>query len=77
MKRGAPAPRPRSGWVPEDARHTVRLVVRCSEELAERARRLPVTLAEVLEAGVEKLEKRRLVSRRFVRAGCVERVGAW
>ncbi len=57
--RGSKGPRPRSGWVPEDARHTTRLVVRCSEELAERARRLPVTLAEVLEAGVERLEKKR------------------
>lgn len=58
-KRGAPAPRPRSGWVPEDARHTVRLVVRCSPELAERARSTAaergVTLAAILQAGVEAL----------------------
>ena len=59
MKGGPKWARPRSGWVPEDARHTVRLVVRCSPELAERARSLPVTLAEVLEAGVERLEKKR------------------
>jgi hypothetical protein len=32
-KKGAPAPRPRSGWVSEDARHTVR--VRVPKEHAE------------------------------------------
>jgi hypothetical protein len=58
-KRGPAGPRPRSGWVAEDARHTVRLVIRCSPELAERARRLPESLAEVLEVGVERLEERR------------------
>jgi hypothetical protein len=62
MKRGGPkGPRPRSGWVPEDARHTVRLVVRCSPELAAEARKLatpPTTLADVLAAGVKALSDR-------------------
>lgn len=59
-KKGKVAPRPRSGWVPEDARHTVQLKVRCSPELAERARMVTkkkgVTLADVLEAGVAVLQ---------------------
>lgn len=60
MKKGAPkGARPRSGWVPEDARHTVRLLVRCPPELAERVRAVTaarkITLADVLAAGVEAL----------------------
>lgn len=58
-----PSPRPsRSGWVPEDARHTVRVVVRCAPDLAERARALlsdNLTLADLLRLGVETLERRR------------------
>lgn len=51
----------RSGsYVPDDLRGTVRLVARCSPELAERARRVArehgVTLAQVLEAGCEAVE---------------------
>ena len=49
-------PRHRSGWVPEDARHTVQFKIRCSPGLAEEARMVAkkrgVTLADVLAAGV-------------------------
>ncbi len=58
MKKGA-KPRPRSGWVAEDARHTVRLVIRCSPDLAAQARRIPATLAEILEAGVRAMQHKR------------------
>jgi hypothetical protein len=60
-KGGRKAPRPRSGWVAEDARHTVRLVIRCSPELAAAARELTAgktTLADVLAAGVKALGDR-------------------
>ncbi len=53
-KKGAKkAPRPRSGWVPEDARHTVR--VRVPKEPAEiLARRWRVSMSEaVIRAVVE------------------------
>lgn len=55
------APRPRSGYAPDDARHTVPLRVRCSPELAARARALltdETTLADILEAGVEAMSQR-------------------
>lgn len=58
--RKAPA-RPRSGYAPDDARHTVPLRVRCSPELAARARALltdEITLADILEAGVEAMSQR-------------------
>ena len=52
--------RPRSGWVPEDARHTVTVKIRCKAMLADRARLLArqrgITLADVLAAGVAALE---------------------
>lgn len=52
----------RSGsYIPDTLRGTVRVVVRCSPELAERARRAAEehgrTLAQVLEAGVEATER--------------------
>jgi len=49
------APRARSGSVHECQRHTVRVVIRCSPDLAARARAAAAgqTLADVLEAGCE------------------------
>lgn len=56
------ASRKRSGWVSEEQRGTERLRIRCSPELAERARRMASrhdrTLAEILEAGVYDYEAR-------------------
>jgi len=57
-RKPAKARKSRSGsYVPERMRGTVRVVVRCSVELAERTRRAAtahgLTLAEVLERGVE------------------------
>ncbi len=37
-KRGAPAPRPRSGWVSEDDRHTERLTLRMEPAIMKRLR---------------------------------------
>lgn len=55
-KGGAPTPRARSGWVSDDDRHTVPIKIRCSPELAERARRAAkgngMTLGELLLLGV-------------------------
>jgi len=54
-----PERKSRSGsYVPDDMRGTVRVVVRCSEELAERARKAAKgrTLADVLEAGCKATE---------------------
>ncbi len=59
-----PERKSRSGsYVPDSLRGTVRVVVRCSPELAERARRAAAstkdgTLADVLEAGCEAREAR-------------------
>jgi len=63
-----PERKSRSGsYVPDELRGsrggaTERVVVRCSPELAERARRVAkssgLTLADVLEAGAERLERR-------------------
>jgi hypothetical protein len=48
--------------VPDSLRGTVRVVVRCSSELAARARRMAArhdrTLAEILESGVADYEAR-------------------
>ena len=57
-----PERKSRSGsYVPDDLRGTVRVVVRCSPELAARARRAATTsgrtLAQVLEAGVYETER--------------------
>lgn len=74
-------PRPPSNGVQEWQRHTTRLVVRCSPELAERARRAAegrqVTLAEVLEVGVNRLEDATMgfSTARDVAAAVAERLG--
>ena len=57
-----PERKSRSGaYVPDDLRGTGRVVVRCSPELAARARRAATsrgrTLAQVLEAGVYETER--------------------
>jgi len=56
-KRGAPAPRPRSGFVREDQRHTVR--VRVSKEQAEvLAERWGVTLEDAVRRAVREAVER-------------------
>jgi hypothetical protein len=84
MPRAKPNPerKSRSGsYVPNDLRGTVRVEIRCSPELAERARRAAsrrqVTLAEVLEAGVNNLEeaKMRFSTVRDMTAAVAETLG--
>lgn len=61
-RKRTPERKSRSGsYVPDDLRGTVRLVVRCSPELAQRARKTAKasgrTLAQVIEAGIEATER--------------------
>jgi hypothetical protein len=59
--KSTPERKSRSGsYVPNDMRGGARVEIRCSEELAERARRVArergQTLAQLLEAGVDAAE---------------------
>lgn len=60
-KRGATAPRPRSGWVSEDDRKTERLTLRLPPEAMDRLRTYAVehgwTVSETVAKALEALER--------------------
>lgn len=60
-KRGAPAPRPRSGWVSEDDRKTERITLRLDPETMTRLRSFAFehgwTVAECVKQAFEALDR--------------------